>query len=203
MSASSSGIGVNSASASAGGYSAGGTSKSGDVVANVGRVVGRGGRGKAVVSAPSADGADGGGTGTNASRGKKRVASDQIMPKNKPDSVSLRIPPDFEDTHGRQGSITSQGARLAKVTERDRDPHVQPPKRDVVQHKAPAIQIVGRLSQKRAGSRQKMCTFGSHRRTQNWTNKYRMQTMGPLSDHLPFKTRNDSTPSGVGSNLGV
>ena len=210
MSASSSGIGVGSASAAAGGYSGGGavkTSRSGDVVRNVANTVGRGGKGKSTVSnesqQPKGDGADGGGEGTAASKGKKRVAGPELMPKNVPDELSKRNPPDFEDTHGRKGAIKTQGARLAKVNEADRDPDVQPSKRSVLMSSAPKIQIENRLTHTRVTSKQKMCTYGSHRRSENWTHGYRQQTKGPFSDHLPFKTRNSATPSGVGSNLGV
>ena len=196
MSASSSGVGVNSASAAAGGYSAGGVSNSGDVVRNIGQTVARGGQGK------SLDGA-GGGTGKGVTLGKKRVASKEVMPKNVPDKLSKRIPPQFQDTKGRTGSVKTSGDRLAKGNERDRDPDVQPTKRDVVTKGAPQIQIENRLSHTRVKPAQKLCTFGSHRRFENWTHGYKQQTKGPFSDHLPFRTRNDMTPSGVGSNLGI
>jgi len=201
MSASTSGVGVNSASASSHGYSGGGavkSSSSGDVVANKSRVVGVGGQGEA-----SDVDRIGGAAGDNAKGSKRRAMGREIMPKNVPDKISKRNPPNFEDTHGRKGKVKTSGASLARVNEADRNPDVQPAKRNVLERSAPKIQIETRLTHNRVTAKQKMCTFGSHRRSQNWTHGYKQQTKGPFSDHMPFKQRHTMTPGGVGSNLGI
>lgn len=196
------GLGVGSQSASASGY---GKGSANDAARNgPGNVTtGKGGKGKAVEFGVGIGNSGSVGEGTAASKGKKRVAGPEVMPKNVPDELSKRNPPAFQDTMGRAGAISPYGATLGKVTELDRDPDVQPRKLQVVQRGYPRIQTTGRLSHTRIERAQKMCTFGSHRRSENWTHGFHQQTKGPFSDHLPFKTRNTLTPTGVGSNLGI
>ena len=51
--------------------------------------------------------------------------------------------------------------------------------------------VGARLSHDRVGEAQKMCTFGSHRRTHNWAQPgvAKKQLLGPFSDHMSFTQR--------------
>jgi hypothetical protein len=52
-----------------------------------------------------------------------------------------------------------------------------------------SIQTVGNLSHARVGQKQKLCTFGSHRRYENYAQGTKAMLIGPFSDHMPIKHR--------------
>ena len=60
-----------------------------------------------------------------------------------------------------------------------------------INHSTSDIATTGKLSHSRVGVAQKMCSFGSHRRSHNWIQPgvAKAQLLGPFSDHMHFKQR--------------
>lgn len=95
-----------------------------------------------------------------------------------------KIPKDAKDPK------TKKRVRV-QTEEADPDKAVASNKGKKINTKTNDIATTGQLSHNRVSSAQKMCSFGSHRRSFNWIQpgNAKAQLIGPFSDHMRFKER--------------